>query len=324
MADTPLLAIDGLNLHYRTGNGVVRAVDGIDLTVNRGEALVVLGESGCGKSSLAKALLRVLPRNIARFDGRVAIDGMDTMALGEERFRREVRWQRISFVMQAAMNALNPVVRVGEQVAEPLRLHRGVDRSRAADRARAVFELVGVPAGFLQRYPFELSGGMRQRVVLAMALITEPDLVILDEPTSALDVLTQASIMNRLKAIKRETGTAFMLITHDVATSSEIADRVALMYAGQIVEHAPAETFFTEPAHPYARLLMASVPRLRQAERPRSIPGEPPSLAAPPAGCRFAERCPRRFERCADDPPAFRVDRRHDARCWLFASGGRP
>jgi oligopeptide/dipeptide ABC transporter ATP-binding protein len=165
---------------------------------------------------------------------------------------------------------------------------------------------------------------MRQRVVLAMALITEPDLVIMDEPTSALDVLTQASIMNVLKHIKRELGTSFMLITHDVATSSEIADRVALMYAGQIVELADAKSFFREPAHPYSKLLMASVPRLRQEHRPEHIPGEPPSLVDPPAGCRFAERCPSRFGRCAEDPDLYRIAHGRSARCWLFVHGGRP
>jgi len=323
MAEAPLLAVEGLTLHYRSGSGLVRAVDGVDLTIERGEALVVLGESGCGKSSLARALLRVLPRNVARLEGRVALNGADTMPFSDERFRRQVRWQRVALVMQAAMNALNPVVRVGEQVAEPLRLHRGVSHAQAAARAREVFEMVGVSADFLARYPFELSGGMRQRVVLAMALITEPELVVMDEPTSALDVLTQASIMNRLKAIKRELGTSFVLITHDVATSSELADRVALMYAGQIVEQASAETFFTDPAHPYARALMASVPRLHQRERPQSVPGEPPSLAAPPSGCRFAERCPHRFARCAEDPPAFRVAPGHAVRCWLLREGAR-
>jgi oligopeptide/dipeptide ABC transporter ATP-binding protein len=323
MTDRPLLDVRDLYLHYRTRGGVVRAVDGVDFSLERGEALVVLGESGCGKSSLAKALLRVLPRNIARFDGRVAIDGMDTMAYAEEMFRREVRWQRMSLVMQAAMNALNPVVRVGEQVAEPLRVHQGASKEKARQRAREVFELVGISPDFLQRYPFELSGGMRQRAVLAMALITEPNLVIMDEPTSALDVLTQASIMNRLKGIKRELGTSFVLITHDVATSSEIADRVALMYAGRIVEQAPAEAFFSNPGHPYAKLLMNSVPRLRQTERPQSIPGEPPSLAEPPSGCRFADRCPSRFQRCAEDPPAMPVADGHSVRCWLHDQGGQ-
>jgi peptide/nickel transport system ATP-binding protein len=183
---------------------------------------------------------------------------------------------------------------------------------------------VGVASDFLQRYPFELSGGMRQRVVLAMALITGPELIILDEPTSALDILTQAGIMNVLKRIKWETGTSFILITHDVATSSEIADRVALMYAGQMVEVSDAGHFFREPAHPYARLLMASVPRLRQEDRPEYIPGQPPSLLDPPAGCRFAPRCPSRFERCSENPYPIPLSDRRRVRCWLYDDGGRP
>jgi oligopeptide/dipeptide ABC transporter ATP-binding protein len=321
MTTPPLLDVRDLQLHYRTRGGIVRAVDGVDFAINRGEALVVLGESGCGKSSLAKALLRVLPRNISHLGGQVRIDGSDTMHYSEEWFRRNIRWQRMSFVMQAAMNALNPVIRVGQQVAEPLRVHQGASKPWAQRRAREVFELVGISPDFLQRYPFELSGGMRQRAVLAMALITEPDVVIMDEPTSALDVLTQASIMNRLKGIKRETATSFVLITHDVATSSEIADRVALMYGGRLVENAPAETFFTNPAHPYAKLLMSSVPRLRQTERPESIPGEPPSLIEPPPGCRFADRCPNAFQRCGEDPPSLTVADGQTTRCWLYAEG---
>ena len=322
MADESLLSVDNLRLHYRAASGVVHAVDGVSFDVRRNEALVILGESGCGKSSLAKALLRVLPRNVQTFDGSIRVDGEETMGYAEERFRQEIRWQRIGLVMQAAMNALNPVVRVGEQVAEPLRVHLGWSRQRAQARAREVFDLVGVSQDFLERYPFELSVGMRQRVVLAMALIAEPDLVIMDEPTSALDVLTQASIMNRLKRIKRELGTSFILITHDVATSSEIADRVALMYAGQMVEISNAEHFFHDPAHPYAQALMASVPRLHQAERPEHIPGEPPSLADPPAGCRFAERCPKRFGRCAEAPDMLTVEHDRSVRCWLFRYGG--
>ena len=322
MSRTPLLRVRDLELQYRTRGGIVRAVDGVDFDVGRNEALVVLGESGCGKSSLARALLRVLPRNVHHFGGSVQVDGVETMDYSEERFRREIRWQRIGLVMQAAMNALNPVVRVGEQVAEPLRVHLGWSREAAAKRAREAVDLVGVPADFLQRYPFELSGGMRQRVVLAMALVTEPDLVIMDEPTSALDVLTQAGIMNRLKRIKRELETSFILITHDVATSSELADRVALMYAGQIVELTDADSFFNDPAHPYSQMLMASVPRLHQRERPKHIPGEPPSLADPPGGCRYKERCPSRFGRCDEPPGMFEPDGKRQVRCWLHATGG--
>jgi len=320
-AADPLLRVTDLRLDYRTQGGLVRALDGVGFDIGYHEALVVLGESGCGKSSLAKALLRVLPRNAVGLSGQVEVAGQPTMGYAEERFRREIRWQRIGFVMQAAMNALNPVVRVGEQVAEPLREHQGLSARAAHERALAAFDLVGVSADFLERYPFELSGGMRQRVVLAMALVTEPDLIVMDEPTSALDVLTQAAIMNRLKRIKRETGTSFMLITHDVATSSEIADRVAVMYAGQIVEIASAQQFFREPAHPYAQALLASVPRLRQPERPQHIPGEPPSLADPPAGCRFAERCRQRFERCSEAPGMFDAGEARSVRCWLYARG---
>ncbi|MDF1615383.1 ABC transporter ATP-binding protein [Desulfurivibrio dismutans] len=324
MTEIPLLEIKDLRLSYATERGPVWAVDGVSLELRRGEALVVLGESGCGKSSLAKTLLRILPRNARPPGGQVWLEGVNVLAFPEERFRREVRWLRMSLVMQAAMNALNPVIRVGEQVAEPLLIHRGWSKSRALKRAAEVFVEVGIAPAFLSRYPHELSGGMRQRAVLAMALIAEPDLVILDEPTSALDVLTQASIMNVLKRIKRERGTSFVLITHDVATSSELADRVALMYAGQVVEEASATTFFRQPAHPYSRLLMAAVPRLHQREKPVGIAGRPPSLLDPPPGCRFAARCPHNSPACAQDPEVIELADRHRVRCWLPVGGGVP
>jgi peptide/nickel transport system ATP-binding protein len=319
---SPLLKVEDLHLHYRTTRGEVRAVDGIDFELYPREAVVILGESGCGKTSLTKALLRMLPRNVSQYSGRVLVNGADVMTYSEERFRHEVRWVQISMVMQAAMNALNPVVRVGEQVGEPLRIHLDFSKAQARERAAETFRLVGLPTDFLDRYPFELSGGMRQRAVLAMALVTEPDLVILDEPTSALDVLTQANIMNVLKQIKQDLGTSFILITHDVATSSEIADRVALMYGGQLVEVSSAEQFFKEPAHPYAKLLMASVPRLREMREPVHIPGQPPNLLDLPTGCRFADRCPSRFSRCVDNPPLLQVPGERGVRCWLYDEGG--
>ncbi|ADH85233.1 ABC transporter ATP-binding protein [Desulfurivibrio alkaliphilus] len=324
MPPDQLLKIQDLRMSYATERGMVRAVDGVDLEIRRNEALVVLGESGCGKSSLAKALLRILPRNACPPTGQVLLDGVNILALPEERFRREVRWLRLALVMQAAMNALNPVVRIGEQVAEPLRIHRGWSRRQAAGKAAAAFEEVGISPDFLARYPHELSGGMRQRAVLAMALIAEPDLVILDEPTSALDVLTQAAIMNVLKRIKRERGTSFVLITHDVATSSELADRVALMYAGQVVEEASAEIFFSRPAHPYSQMLMAAVPKLHQREKPVGIPGRPPSLLEPPAGCRFGGRCPHHSPACVEVPAMVELAGRHRVRCRLQLAGGAP
>jgi oligopeptide/dipeptide ABC transporter ATP-binding protein len=287
----------------------------IELGSNR--AVVILGESGCGKSSLAKAILRLLPRNAGQYSGRVYLDGKDIMLLNDEEFRQGVRWASISMVPQAAMNALNPVIRVGEQVAEPAIVHLGLDRAGALSLVKRMFENVGVPEDFISRYPFELSGGMRQRVAIAMALVTSPSLIILDEPTSALDVLTQANIFNVLKRLKKELGVSFILITHDIATSSELADDVAVMYAGQIVEVSDAYRFFDKPLHPYSQKLMASVPRLHGTKEPEFITGQPPSLIDLPKGCRFADRCPSRFEKCVEDPPQIQKDGRK-VKCWLY------
>jgi oligopeptide/dipeptide ABC transporter ATP-binding protein len=311
-----LLLVKGLQLYFRTSRGVVQAVDGVDFELPRNTATVIIGESGCGKSSLAKAILRLLPRNVAKYSGNVYLGDQDIMTLSKEEFRREVRWKRISMVPQASMNALNPVMRVGDQVAEPAMVHMGLKKKEALQTALRMFEQVGVPSDFLHRYAFELSGGMRQRAALAMALVTLPDLVILDEPTSALDVLTQANIMNLMKRVKQELETSFILITHDIATSSELADNVAVMYAGQIVEVSDAFSFFKEPLHPYSKGLMDSVPRLRVDIEPEFITGTPPSLLNPPTGCRFADRCPARFEKCDEDPPTVQVGDRK-VKCWL-------
>jgi peptide/nickel transport system ATP-binding protein len=319
MANETLLRLDDLRLYYRTRQGIVKAVDGINFTMGHNEAVVILGESGCGKTSLTRALLRLLPNNIERYSGTMTLNGQNVSALSEENFRREVRWSKISLVPQAAMNSLNPVLKVGDQITEPLLTHTNLSREDAWARARAVFQNVGVPVDFLNRYAFELSGGMRQRTAIAMALITNPDLIILDEPTSALDVLTQANIMNVLKRIKWETKTSFILITHDIATSSELADRVAVMYAGQIVEVSDAARFFAAPQHPYSQKLLASVPKLRQVAEPDFISGQPPSLLNLPTGCRFAERCPARFARCAETPPVITTAGR-SVQCWLYAN----
>ena len=318
MSEWSLLDVQNLVLHFRTVKGVVQAVDSVDFELDYNQAVVVIGESGCGKTSLARAILRLQPRNVKNYSGQVYLAGSDIMALNDEQFRQQVRWVKMSLVPQAAMNALNPVLRVGDQVAEPVMVHQGVKKEEAMQQALKMFDHVGVPRDFAPRYAFELSGGMRQRVAIAMALVTVPDVVILDEPTSALDVLTQAGIMNMLKRIKHEIGTSFILITHDVATSSELADRVAVMYAGQIVEVGDAERFFPDPLHPYSRKLMNSVPRLRGDVEPEFITGQPPSLIQPPTGCRFAERCPERFERCAEEPPVVQTAKR-SVKCWLYA-----
>ena len=321
MNDNPLLRVQDLRLYFRTTRGAVQAVDGVSFAMGHRQALAVLGESGCGKSSLAKALLRLLPRNVHAYSGQVFLNGTDLMPLDEERFRREVRWSSMSLVPQAAMNSLNPVIKVGEQVMEPLTTHQQISREEARDRAREALQLVGVPLDLFNRYSFELSGGMRQRAVIAMALVANPDLVILDEPTSALDVLTQANILNVLKRIKEEVGSSFLLITHDIATSSELAGQVAVMYSGQLVELSDATSFFNEPLHPYSRKLMASVPRLRGERKPEFIPGQPPSLINPSKGCRFAPRCSSRFDRCQEDPPLVEVEPGRSVKCWLHHNG---
>lgn len=317
MTEKTLLHVDQLKLHFKTQHGIVQAVDGVDFQLESNQAVVVVGESGCGKSSLAKAILRLLPRNVQEYSGKVYLNGQEIMGLSEEEFRQQIRWVKMSLVPQAAMNSLNPVLRVGDQVAEPLMVHFGAKKEDALEQAKVMFQHVGVPVDFINRYAFELSGGMRQRVALAMSLATSPDLIILDEPTSALDVLTQANIFNLLKNIKQHTAASFILITHDIATSSELADKVAVMYAGQIVEVSDSTTFFSEPHHPYSAKLMASVPKLRANAEPDFITGQPPSLINPPTGCRFAARCSKRFSKCVEEPPVTQIGN-NLVKCWLY------
>jgi len=315
---TPVLRTENLRLFFRTMKGVVQAVDSVSFSMPRRDALAVIGESGCGKTSLVRAILRLLPSNVHTYDGSVFLNDVDVMKLSEERFRTNVRWTKMSLVSQAAMNALNPVLRVGDQVAEPLIVHQRLSKQAALAQATEVFQLVGVSPDFLTRYAFELSGGMRQRAIIAMALITRPDLIVLDEPTSALDMLTQANIMNVLKGIKRDLEQSFIFITHDVSTTSELSDRGMVMYAGQIVELASAEQFYLDPLHPYSAKLMASVPTLKEKKELEFIPGQPPSLLNPPTGCRFADRCDRRFEKCDTEPPLEQLQDGRWIRCWLY------
>ncbi len=312
-----LLAVEDLVLYFRTTQGPVQAVDKVKFSLGYNEAIVILGESGCGKTSFARAVLRLLPTNVAAYSGKVYLSDTELMGMDDEEFRQRVRWVMMSMVPQAAMNALNPVLKVGDQVAEPMIIHAGVKKEEALVQAGEMFDRVGVPIDFLHRYAFELSGGMRQRVAIAMSLVTVPQLVILDEPTSALDVLTQANIFNLLKRIKQEFDVSFILITHDIATSSELADRVAVMYAGQIIEVSDAKRFFDVPLHPYSKKLMASVPRLRGTAELEFITGQPPSLLNLPPSCRFAPRCTMRFGKCEQDPPTFEKDG-IQVKCWLY------
>lgn len=317
-----LLEVKDLYVYFSTRKGPVKAVDRISFKIKHGETLALIGESGCGKSSLAKAIIRLLPRNIHTYKGCIYLNGEDITKIGEKKFAKLIRWIKISMVTQAALNSLNPVIKTGQQIAEPLIIHGNVDKKSALKKAKETLSLVGIPETFAERHPFELSGGMRQRAIIAMALITNPDLIILDEPTSALDVLTQANIMNLLKKIRKELDLSFILITHDIALSSELSDKVAVMYAGQIVEFSDAETFYNSPYHPYSTKLMASVPTLRTDKKLEFIPGSPPSLIDPPRGCRFAPRCPYNLEKCHEDPPLVNLGNDRYVKCWLYAGKG--
>lgn len=317
-----LLDVKNLKLYFRTRLGPVQAVDDVSFQLREGRTLAVVGESGCGKTSLAKAILRLLPRNIHTYSGSIVFDGVDIMKFDDERFRQEIRWTKIAMVPQASMNSLNPVLRIEDQLAEPLLIHEKLTRQQAAARVAEVFKIVGLPTDFLSRYPFELSGGMRQRATIAMALASNPKLVVLDEPSSALDLLTQANLMNVLKKIKQETNTTFILITHDIGTASELADEVAVMYAGEMIEYASAEYFYTDAHHPYSQKLMASVPTLREDKELGFIPGQPPSLIKPPTGCRFAARCERRLEKCSEHPNITHMGDGSTVQCWLHDKTG--
>jgi len=313
-----LLQIDNLHLHYTAEGQVVRAVDGVSISIEeRGEAIGVVGESGSGKTSLANALMRLVPKNIARLDGSIRLNGRELTELSDDAFRREVRWRQIAMVFQGAMNVLNPVLKIGEQIAEPLLLDRRVDKRAARNRVEELLERVGLSAAFYGRYPHELSGGQKQRVVIATALVLDPALLILDEPTSALDVSVQAQIMNLLKDLKRDPGISMIFITHDIGLASDLSDTIAVAYAGEHVEFGSAERVLLRPEHPYTQLLLASLPRLRSADRPRPMPGDPPDLTALPTGCRFHPRCPYRFEACLDHPPAIPATDGGHVRCWL-------
>ncbi len=313
-----LLRVSDLRLSYRTDRGILPAVDGVSFNVQTGEALGLVGESGAGKSSLALALMRVLPRNVAQSQGTVELEGVDCAALDNETFRREVRWRKMAMVFQGAMEALNPVVRVGEQVIEPLLTQGRGNRKEAVREAHRLLEVVRLPQEVYERYPHELSGGMKQRVLMAMALILQPKLLILDEPTSALDVTVQAQIMDQLKELKKELTLTILFITHDIALASDLCDTIGVMYAGKIAELGPADRVLRSPSYPYTRLLLASVPRLHQQERPQFIPGSPPDMLNLPTGCTFHPRCPFVFQRCIGEaPPLLTVAPEHQARCWL-------
>ena len=320
----PLLTVDDLRVHLFTTRGVVRAVDGVDFSLPAGESLGIVGESGCGKTMTALSLMRLIPSPPARIvSGRILFDGEDVAALDEARLR-QLRGDAMAMIYQDPMTSLNPVFTVGEQIAEAVRLHRDASRAAALDRAVEMLGLVGIPdpSRCAASYPHQLSGGMRQRAVIAMALACHPKLLIADEPTTALDVTIQAQILELLRRLRDDLGTGIILITHDLGVIADLVDTVVVMYAGKVVERAPVKQLFAAPRHPYTQGLLRSVPSLEETRehRMRTIHGAVPSAFAMPQGCRFHPRCALARDICRrEEPPVVSDNAGGQAACWALA-----
>jgi peptide/nickel transport system ATP-binding protein len=300
-----LLDVDDLHVSFRTEEGTVKAVDGVSFSVRRGEVVAIVGEAGPGTSVTAMPLLGLTRGPNARFEGEAHFDGTELVRADDEQLRR-IRGARIAMVFQDPMSSLDPVYRIGTQIVEQIRVHEDISRAAAMDRAVTMMERVGIPraAERLRSYPHEFSGGMRQRVMIAMALSCSPDLLIADEPTTALDVTIQAQILDELRTLRDETNAGVILVTHDLGVVADIADRVIVMYAGRVVEQGTLDEIFYDPQHPYTWGLLGSITRLDsdRAERLPAIPGQPPSLLRPPRGCAFRPRCPHAFAKCTEVP----------------------
>lgn len=314
-----LLQVSQLQVEYASGSGSFKAVDGVSFAIGRGEMFGLAGESGCGKSTTAFAICRLLQSPARLAGGSVAFDGQELTSLSDAAFQ-PYRWSRMSVVLQSAMNNLNPVMRTGAQLTDVILSHEpNTSPKDALERAKALLELVELSAACIDRYPHELSGGMRQRVVIAMALALKPDLVIMDEPTTALDVLTQKAIVSRITELRRQMGFAVLFITHDLPLMLEVCDRIGIMYAGKMVETGSAEQLLRQARHPYTQGLLRSFPSLRGPKlRIAGIPGSPPDLGVPQIGCRFRSRCPHASEICAIAAPPELADERGMVACHLY------
>jgi len=314
-----LLEVDELVMHYQTEAGMVSAVDDVSFTLRKGESLGLVGESGCGKTSVALSLIRLLPDNAVVQNGRIVLDDENILELSDEAMRRH-RWNDIAMVFQGAMNSWNPVYTVGDQIREAMDLHWDPQPTRAEARARIaeLFELVGIAPEMMDRYPHEFSGGMKQRAVIAMALSCTPSVIIADEPTTALDVIVQDQVLKELRKIQHEFGMSIIYISHDIAVIAEITDYTAVMYAGKLVEYGPTAEIFARPRHPYAWLILSSTPSVTGPRRMLApLEGEPPDLLDPPSGCRFHPRCPFATERCTlEEPPMETIGDEHRLACW--------
>jgi peptide/nickel transport system ATP-binding protein len=312
----PKFSVVDLQAQYFTENGTIKAVDHIGFTINENESLGIAGESASGKSSLGAAILRIMQPPGKVIGGNIILDGNDIAKLSDTDFNKRIRWKKISMVFQGAMNSLDPVYTIGNQLKEILEQHNF--KGRIDDKISESLEQVGLDQAVSKKYPHELSGGMKQRVVIAMALLLEPDVVIADEPTTALDVLVQAQIINLLKRLKKEKGMTIIIITHDMAIISEIADKIGIMYAGQIVEFGSAREIYKDPKHPYTQALISAIPKLRSDNKQiHFIKGNPPDMLNLPSGCRFYARCPHAMDICKEDPPIVRTKTGYTL-CWLY------
>jgi oligopeptide/dipeptide ABC transporter ATP-binding protein len=327
MAEEPLLRLENLSTHYVSAQGtrVVRAVDDVSLSINAGETLGIVGESGSGKSTLALTILRVLPPAARIVGGRMLFEGEDLVKKSDVEMRG-IRGKRIAMILQDPMASLNPLFSIGNQVAEPIRVHENVPRATAWTRARELLKAVRIPSPEtrVRQFPHEMSGGMRQRIVGAIGISCEPRLLIADEPTTSLDLTIQAQYLNLLRELQREHGLALIFITHNLGIVAKMCDRLAVMYAGRLVESGPVSRIFNAPAHPYTEALLNSIPRMSNSDqRLTAIAGQPPDLAALPSGCAFALRCPRAFDRCSSEaPPTFDLGDGQTVRCWLAEGAG--
>lgn len=314
-----LLEIQNLRMYYDTLRGQVKAVDNISFEMTKGQAFGLAGESGCGKTSTALAILRLLPSNGKIVEGKIEFDGVDLTKMKDETFRKDIRWKRISMIFQGAMNALHPTKSIGDQIIEAVLAHEDIGKDKAIERTGRLLDLVGVKASRMDRYPHELSGGMKQRTVTAMALVCNPDLVIADEPTTALDVIIQAQVLRVIIELKSKLNLSMILITHDLSMIAETCERMAVMYAGKIVEIGDVRSIFKKPLHPYTEKLIGAFPSVTGGKKElSSIHGFPPDLLNPPAGCRFHPRCTLAKPICRDeDPEITLVDRNHHVACHL-------
>jgi len=314
----PLLEVNALKMYYEVkGKRWVKAVDNVSIRIDRGESLGLAGESGSGKTSLSLSIMRLLPSNGKILGGEIKFENEDILNMNYKLFKKKIAWKKISLVPQAAMSALNPVMKVGDQIVEAIIFHENVSKKEALERVKTLFKLVGLDPSRINDYPHEFSGGMRQRVMIAMALACNPKLVIADEPTSALDVIVQAQILSLIKDLQKNLNLSMILVTHDLSILSEICNSIAVMYAGKIVEYGPTLEVYEDPQHPYTKGLLAATPSIKGTRRRlKSIPGTPPDLLNPPPGCRFHSRCPYAKDICRkEEPPLVKVGEKRVVAC---------